>query len=100
MIIFLLAAGDVVNEDDVLLQIETDKVTIDVRYTETKPGKIKEFLVSEDDTVTVGQQVCVIDKGNTEGAEDGEHFLEFSNVLAAYMQLASHLEIAVSPLKS
>ena len=70
----MLPAGDVVNEDDVLLQIETDKVTIDVRYTETKPGKIKEFLVSEDDTVTVGQQVCVIDKGNTEGAEEGKHY--------------------------
>lgn len=69
-------AGDVVNEDDVLLQIETDKVTIDVRYTETKPGKIKEFLVSEDDTVTVGQQVCIIDKGNTEGADEGDAEVE------------------------
>lgn len=59
------------NEDDVLLQIETDKVTIDVRYTETKPGKIKEYLVGEEDTVTVGQAVCIVDKGNTEGA-DGE----------------------------
>ena len=68
----LLSAGDVVNEDDVLLQIETDKVTIDVRYTETKSGKIREFLVSEDDTVTVGQQVCIVDKGNTEGADEGE----------------------------
>ena len=74
----LLSAGDVVNEDDVLLQIETDKVTIDVRYTETKPGKIKEFLVSEDDTVTVGQQVCIIDKGNTEGADEGTCQLRFA----------------------
>ena len=67
----LCSAGDVVNEDDILLQIETDKVTIDVRYTEAKPGKIKEFLVSEDDTVSVGQQVCIIDKGNTEGEDLG-----------------------------
>ena len=59
------------NEDDVLLQIETDKVTIDVRYTETKPGKIKEYLVGEEDTVTVGQAVCIVDKGNTEGADEG-----------------------------
>lgn len=68
------ATGDVVNEDDVLMQIETDKVTIDVRYTETKPGKIKEILVSEDDTVSVGQQVAIIDKGNTEGSEAGMPF--------------------------
>ena len=58
-----------------LLQIETDKVTIDVRYTETQPGKIREFLVSEDDTVTVGQQVCIVEKGNTEGGQEGEALL-------------------------
>ena len=68
----MIYAGDLVNEDDILLQIETDKVTIDVRYTETQSGTIKEFLVSEDDTVTVGQQVCIVDKGNTEGAEQGD----------------------------
>ena len=51
-----------------LLQIETDKVTIDVRYTESQPGTIKEYLVSEEDTVTVGQDVCIVDKGATEGA--------------------------------
>lgn len=55
--------GDPVNEDDVLVQIETDKVTIDVRYTESQPGTLKEYLVKADDTVTVGQEVCVVAKG-------------------------------------
>lgn len=55
-----------------MLQIETDKVTIDVRYTESQSGTIKEFLVSEDDTVAVGQEVCIVDKGNTDGAEQGK----------------------------
>ena len=64
-------AGDVVKEDDVLLQIETDKVTIDVRYTEAQSGTIKEYLVKEDDTVTPGQEICVVDKGVTDGAESG-----------------------------
>lgn len=56
-------AGDTVNEDDVLVQIETDKVTIDVRYTESQAGTLKEFLVKPEDTVTVGQEVAVVAKG-------------------------------------
>ncbi|KAK9805320.1 hypothetical protein WJX73_001680 [Symbiochloris irregularis] len=55
--------GDAVNEDDVLVQIETDKVTIDVRYTESQAGTLKEFLVKPDDTVTVGQEVAIVAKG-------------------------------------
>jgi len=43
--------GDAVAEDDLLLQIETDKVTIDVRYQQQEPGVVKEFLVKPDDTV-------------------------------------------------
>ncbi len=42
---------DAVAEDDLLLQIETDKVTIDVRYQQKEPGVVKEFLVKPDDTV-------------------------------------------------
>ena len=55
-------AGDVLNDGDVIAQIETDKVTIDVRYTEAKPGKLKELLVAADDTVTVGQPVCTVEQ--------------------------------------
>ena len=40
-------------EDDLLVQIETDKVTIDVRYQQKEPGIVKEFLVKMDDTVQV-----------------------------------------------
>ena len=58
-----LPAGDVVNEDDVLMQIETDKVTIDVRYTESESGTLTEYLCKEDDTVAVGQEVVKVDKG-------------------------------------
>ena len=56
-------AGDPVKEDDVLLQIETDKVTIEVRYTESGEGTLKDMLVKEDDTVSVGQEVAVVAKG-------------------------------------
>ncbi len=58
-----LPAGDLVKEDDVLMQIETDKVTIDVRYTESEAGTLTEYLCKEDDTVAVGQEVVKVDKG-------------------------------------
>ncbi|KAK9810434.1 hypothetical protein WJX72_010663 [[Myrmecia] bisecta] len=64
--------GDPVKEDDVLMQIETDKVTIDVRYTERQPGTIKEFLVKQDDTVSVGQPVATVTPGEGGGAGGGE----------------------------
>ena len=45
------------------MQIETDKVTIDVRYTESEAGTLTEYLCKEDDTVAVGQEVVRVDKG-------------------------------------
>lgn len=64
-------AGDAVGTDDIVLQIETDKVTVDVRYTTGKPGKLKEMLVKEEDTVAVGQKVAVVAEGE-EGSQSEE----------------------------
>lgn len=55
--------GDTVAEDDVIAQIETDKVTIDVKFT-GKSGKISELLVAEGDTVVVGQAVAKVEEGD------------------------------------
>lgn len=57
------AAGDVVQEDDVIAQIETDKVTIDVKFT-GKSGKITTLAVAEGDTVVVGQKVAEFEEGD------------------------------------
>lgn len=48
-----------------ILQVETDKVTIDVPYT-GPPAKVTQVYVSVGDSVTVGQGVCEI---TTEGVE-------------------------------
>ena len=61
-------AGDAVAIDDIVLQIETDKGTVAVRYTTGKPGKLKEMLVKEEDTVAVGQEVASVTEGE-EGSE-------------------------------
>jgi 2-oxoglutarate dehydrogenase E2 component (dihydrolipoamide succinyltransferase) len=59
-------AGDVVQEDDVIAQIETDKVTIDVKFT-GKSGKITGLAVGEGDTVVVGQKVADFEEGDFGG---------------------------------
>ena len=57
----LKAPGDAVAADEVIAQIETDKVTIDVRAPSA--GVIGEILVAEGDTVNVGQAVATLTEG-------------------------------------
>lgn len=52
-----------VGEDDVIAQIETDKVTIDVKFT-GKSGRITAVAVAEGDTVIVGQKVMEFEEGD------------------------------------
>lgn len=54
--------GDIVVEDEIIAQLETDKVTIDIKYTEKVPGVVKAFNVSEGDTVTVGQAFAEVEE--------------------------------------
>uniref|UniRef100_A0A061SJ96 dihydrolipoyllysine-residue succinyltransferase n=1 Tax=Tetraselmis sp. GSL018 TaxID=582737 RepID=A0A061SJ96_9CHLO len=64
--------GDVVREDDVIAQVETDKVTIDVRYTMAKPGKVTSIPVKVDDTVVLDQVIAVVEQGDVPEAAAGE----------------------------
>lgn len=61
--------GDYVEQDEEIATIETDK--IDVAVNAPEAGTIKEFLVNEEDTVTVGQDLVRMELGGTssEGAE-------------------------------
>lgn len=53
------SVGDFVEADEEIATIETDK--IDVAVNAPEAGVIKEFLVNEEDTVTVGQDIVKID---------------------------------------
>jgi pyruvate/2-oxoglutarate dehydrogenase complex dihydrolipoamide acyltransferase (E2) component len=55
----LKSAGDQVVENDVIAQIETDKVTIDVKAP--SDGRIVGILVKEQDTVIPGQLIATVD---------------------------------------
>ncbi|KXX74667.1 Dihydrolipoyllysine-residue succinyltransferase component of 2-oxoglutarate dehydrogenase complex, mitochondrial [Madurella mycetomatis] len=59
--------GDFVEQDEEIATIETDK--IDVAVNAPEAGTIKEFLVNEEDTVTVGQDLLRIELG---GAPSGD----------------------------
>jgi pyruvate/2-oxoglutarate dehydrogenase complex dihydrolipoamide acyltransferase (E2) component len=62
----LFSSGDAIKEDDIIAQVETDKVTIDVKYTASAPGTITQLMVKEGDTVVVGQDIATVEEGVAE----------------------------------
>lgn len=58
---FSKQVGDYVEQDEEIATIETDKIDVSVNAPEA--GTIKEWLVNEEDTVTVGQDLVNIDVG-------------------------------------
>ncbi|CAN8063418.1 unnamed protein product [Agarophyton chilense] len=56
---WLVKAGQGVSEDQVLVQLETDKIVVDVRAE--KPGVLVERTAEEGDVVAVGAQLGLID---------------------------------------
>ena len=63
--------GDQVEEDDVLLEIATDKV--DSEIPSPVEGVVKKILYQQDDTIAVGTVIAVIDMdGEGGGEEDAE----------------------------
>lgn len=62
--------GDTVSQDDEVATIETDK--IDVTVNAPMSGKIVELLFSEEDTVTVGQDMFRIEPGEGGAASSSE----------------------------
>jgi len=65
----LVAAGDMVEEDQTLVEIETDKASADI--PSPYAGKVVEVNVGEGDTVKIGQTIIIIDSA-AEGGEKGE----------------------------
>lgn len=67
---WLKSVGDSVEEDDVIVEIATDKV--DSEIPSPVEGKIVEFLYKEGDTVPVGKVIAIIDIEDEEGSEKAE----------------------------
>ncbi|EAU31132.1 dihydrolipoyllysine-residue succinyltransferase component of 2-oxoglutarate dehydrogenase complex, mitochondrial precursor [Aspergillus terreus NIH2624] len=65
---FTKQVGDYVERDEELATIETDKIDVSVNAPEA--GVIKELLVNEEDTVTVGQDLAKIEPGGAPEAKE------------------------------
>ena len=64
----LVSAGDRIEKDQTIIEIETDKATAEVP-SETA-GVIREVKVKEGDQIKIGQTILVIDEqGNGAGAK-------------------------------
>lgn len=68
---FSKKVGDYVEQDETIATIETDK--IDVEVNSPVAGTITEFLVAEEDTVEVGQEIIKIEEGAApEGGKEAQ----------------------------
>jgi 2-oxoglutarate dehydrogenase E2 component (dihydrolipoamide succinyltransferase) len=61
VVALLKSVGDQVHEDEVVVQLETDKVTVDVRSPVS--GVIREMLAAEGDNVSVGKGLFRVEVG-------------------------------------
>jgi 2-oxoglutarate dehydrogenase E2 component (dihydrolipoamide succinyltransferase) len=67
---WFVKAGDKIEEDDVLLEIATDKV--DSEVPSPVDGVVKEVLYKVDDTVAVGEVIAVIEMEGELGGDEQE----------------------------
>lgn len=58
--------GDYVEEDEVMVVLETDKVSVDVRAP--KAGVLVKYLANVDDSVDVGAELAVLEEGDAPAA--------------------------------
>ncbi|MGV3243924.1 dihydrolipoyllysine-residue succinyltransferase [Staphylococcus sp. 11261D007BR] len=65
---WLKQVGDSVDKGDAILELETDKVNVEVVTEEA--GTIQELLAEEGDTVEVGQAVAVVGEGDAKPSND------------------------------
>jgi pyruvate dehydrogenase E2 component (dihydrolipoamide acetyltransferase) len=63
----IVKAGDTIKKDQAVLELETDKATIEVPAS--AGGVVKEVKVKQGEKVKVGQTIFVIEEGGAESAE-------------------------------
>eukprot|EP00798_Chlamydomonas_sp_ICE-L_P019885 gene19885-26589_t len=85
----LKKAGDVVVEDETIATIETDKVSIDVKYSGKESATITHILIASGDVVETGKVVCTV--------EVGGHVAESKPKAAAATKPAAEKPAAAAP---
>ncbi len=67
---WLKKEGDIIDEDESILEVATDKV--DTEIPSTCSGKISQILVKEGDVVKVGNPIAIIEKNESKNEENFE----------------------------
>ena len=66
----LVKVGDMIEKEQSIIEIETDKATIEVPSNVS--GKITEVLVKQGESVKVGQTIIKVDEGKTEAKAEAK----------------------------
>ncbi|WP_274311752.1 dihydrolipoyllysine-residue succinyltransferase [Staphylococcus hyicus] len=64
---WLKQVGDTVEKGEAILELETDKVNVEVVSEEA--GTLQELLANEGDTVEVGQAIAIVDEGGSQATK-------------------------------
>jgi pyruvate dehydrogenase E2 component (dihydrolipoamide acetyltransferase) len=72
----LVKEGESIKEDQAVLELETDKATVEVPSEVT--GKIEKILISEGDTISVGQVIFTVTESDSNSEEAAEETVEAS----------------------
>ena len=73
-----IKVGDTINEDDILFEVNTAKVSAEIPSPVS--GKILEILFKEGDTVSVGTVVAIVELEGEEGEEEPEEDLQNAGI--------------------
>jgi 2-oxoisovalerate dehydrogenase E2 component (dihydrolipoyl transacylase) len=84
---FLVKVGDVVKADQPLVEVQTDKMTAEIPAPFS--GVIKEFTVSEGETIPVGSTVLLMDHEQVKQSEGERSISQTTQVLKKRRILAS-----------
>ncbi|RVV96930.1 dihydrolipoyllysine-residue acetyltransferase [Mesobaculum littorinae] len=66
----LVSVGDTVKEEDPLIELESDKATMEVPSSAS--GKVKEIKVAEGDNLSQGSLILILEEDAGEGASDAD----------------------------
>ncbi|MCM3066017.1 2-oxo acid dehydrogenase subunit E2 [Priestia flexa] len=85
---WLVAVGDQVNKYDPLAEVMTDKVNAEVPSSFT--GVIKEIIAAEDETLPVGETLCLIEVEGASSADTAQNAPKETNEKVSLPDTADH----------
>ncbi|MDB2337325.1 hypothetical protein N9V66_01355 [Amylibacter sp.] len=94
LVSWLMSIGDAVNEADILMEVETDKTTMEVPAGAN--GFISEFLAEPGDDVPVGNVIAIITSNKEDIKGVGSATAEYEQTVNNGENVNSNLEIEIS----